>query len=293
MSAGETEPPAWYTGSLADGLDANGDIPPPWARYPEIPFGSIGWRMGSGESWLMLWWRWLEDQPADRESRRDYLRRHPPAPRPWANAVASVLLLRADDDQDNGIDDALVVRLRSEGLVGDDVAQAAWEARRGAKPNAPWAESWSSNSNMADCGHYGGRELTFWARWCGDQRARGTLAEWFDAVPPAPPSWQPMADAALTGEVTGESPSPPPDAWERLALQIAAHGWAPPPWAFGEEPASLRDEYDDDSSYADAWSLWIGESIDDAATWAVYLERHGPIPTPWVKPLSRSVWFET
>jgi hypothetical protein len=41
--------------SAVDGL-----LPPPWMRYPRIPMGSIGWRMGQGESYLVEWWDWLD-----------------------------------------------------------------------------------------------------------------------------------------------------------------------------------------------------------------------------------------
>lgn len=31
---------------------------PPWLAYPEIERGSIGWRMGYGEDYLMKWGSW-------------------------------------------------------------------------------------------------------------------------------------------------------------------------------------------------------------------------------------------
>ncbi|MDJ0612666.1 MAG: NADAR family protein [Rhizobiaceae bacterium] len=33
---------------------------PPWEKYPEIPRGSIGWRMGYGEDYFLMWWVWLK-----------------------------------------------------------------------------------------------------------------------------------------------------------------------------------------------------------------------------------------
>ena len=32
-----------------------GTVPPPWVLYNEHPY-SICWRMGGGESHMMLWW---------------------------------------------------------------------------------------------------------------------------------------------------------------------------------------------------------------------------------------------
>lgn len=43
--------------------DAQGDLLPPWLRYPAIPFGSIGWRMGGGEAYwddFRLWYSHLD-----------------------------------------------------------------------------------------------------------------------------------------------------------------------------------------------------------------------------------------
>src|SRR5688572_27535073 len=57
------------------------DLPPPWEVYPEIPCGSIGWRMGPGEDVWRDWLTWLEAlTPAKRE---EYRRRHP-EPGSWS-----------------------------------------------------------------------------------------------------------------------------------------------------------------------------------------------------------------
>ena len=37
---------ACFARAIAEARDEHGDVAPPWARYPEIPAGSIGWRMG-------------------------------------------------------------------------------------------------------------------------------------------------------------------------------------------------------------------------------------------------------
>ena len=58
-------------------------------------------------------------------------------------------------------------RLRAEGLLGDDVAFAAWVAAQGDAPLAPWKYRPESPGTAA---RYGPRELTFWARWCADRR---------------------------------------------------------------------------------------------------------------------------
>jgi hypothetical protein len=32
---------------------------PPWKKYPETPAGSIGWRMGAGEDYFDMFYRWF------------------------------------------------------------------------------------------------------------------------------------------------------------------------------------------------------------------------------------------
>lgn len=45
---------------------------PPWQKYPDIPRFSIGWRMGRGESYYGLFFRWykeLDDTDAEAYAR--------------------------------------------------------------------------------------------------------------------------------------------------------------------------------------------------------------------------------
>lgn len=263
------------------------ELPPPWAKHPEIPAGSIGWRMGYGESYSIAWGRFLSQRPSDRAWRAAYLRRHPLAPRSWARAAAVVLApghVMEDDDEPDV--DALV----AEGLVGDDVAMGAWEAIHGQAPEAPWAASWHGGK-LGSAARYGGRELTFWARWCARRREDGQLDAWLRAVPEPAPAWVPMRDAVRDGVVP--SRFDPATAWERLSVLVAAHGHAPPPWTLGEAPDALGGErYDDDSSYADAWCLWVYDAFDDGPTWRAYLARHGGVPTPWRAAIDREIGLD-
>jgi hypothetical protein len=58
-----------------------GTVPPPWVKYNEHPY-SICWRMGGGESHMMLWREWWEAQKLAEEARIAYFRRWPP-PHCW------------------------------------------------------------------------------------------------------------------------------------------------------------------------------------------------------------------
>lgn len=44
--------------AIAGELCDHGTLVPPWLKYPELPRGSIGWRMGCGEWYLWMWQRW-------------------------------------------------------------------------------------------------------------------------------------------------------------------------------------------------------------------------------------------
>ncbi|MGI1608701.1 hypothetical protein ACKQC9_30890 [Klebsiella michiganensis] len=44
-------------------IDAQGLRVPPWIKYPNIPLGSIGWRMGAGEDYWFSFRDWWFAQP--------------------------------------------------------------------------------------------------------------------------------------------------------------------------------------------------------------------------------------
>ena len=56
------------------------DFPAPWEVYPQIPCGSIHWRMGPGESTMITFGKSLE--PLTNDERMAYLQRHP-WPQDW------------------------------------------------------------------------------------------------------------------------------------------------------------------------------------------------------------------
>lgn len=46
-----------------DEIDSNGLRVPPWVKFPNIPLGSIGWRMGVGEDYWYSFRDWWIAQP--------------------------------------------------------------------------------------------------------------------------------------------------------------------------------------------------------------------------------------
>jgi hypothetical protein len=54
---------------------------PPWQKYPEIPLGSIGWRMGRGEDYWIEFNDWFKRKTLD--AKRRYAAENP-EPDGWA-----------------------------------------------------------------------------------------------------------------------------------------------------------------------------------------------------------------
>jgi hypothetical protein len=50
---------------LTPDFDAAGFMVPPWVKYPELPSGSTGWRMGRGEEYWLRLVRWWAQQTPD------------------------------------------------------------------------------------------------------------------------------------------------------------------------------------------------------------------------------------
>jgi len=51
---------------------------PPWEVFPDMPFGSLGWRMGDGEGYLDDFLQWMYEQP-EQELKQYFLINVPPA----------------------------------------------------------------------------------------------------------------------------------------------------------------------------------------------------------------------
>lgn len=254
----------YYLEHLDEQLDAHGDIAPPWAKFPDYERYTIGWRMGSGESWLCFVSVFLDrmgDQPGVREA---YLRRHPPAPYTWANWVQSVLGERDEDDDDDDDDTDALVDLEARGLIAVDAAFRCW-CGQNPGPNWPW--QWSAK--LLDAARYRTRELSFWSRQL-------TLAAPPNLPTELPRGWDPVLDV-LRGA------KPEVDLAHGLVslATFLARGWPPAPWACGLELSSFEDSFELDMGYADAFSLWLGSAFDDRPTLTRYLATQAEPPEPW------------
>lgn len=60
---------------------------PPWQKYPELPAGSIGWRMGRGEDYYNDFYKWFSGLlPSEQEA---YALANEP-PRGWLNLYDTI-----------------------------------------------------------------------------------------------------------------------------------------------------------------------------------------------------------
>ena len=71
----------WMQEEIESLVAKYGDVPPPWVVYNEHPY-SICWRMGGGETHIMVWWEWWAEQSFDEDQKIAYLRKWPP-PHCW------------------------------------------------------------------------------------------------------------------------------------------------------------------------------------------------------------------
>jgi hypothetical protein len=44
-------------------MEQNMSMDPPWLKFPKIPLGSLGWRMGAGETYWYAFQDWVASQP--------------------------------------------------------------------------------------------------------------------------------------------------------------------------------------------------------------------------------------
>lgn len=302
---------------LAEAMAGGKELEPPWAHLPWIPRGSIGWRMGSGESYSMLWSDFAEEKIHTLDAAVAYLRRHPRAPRSWGEWVASWLMEFPDDDDDDDgavsasddepaeddededgdgledfdfsdddeVDEEVLYWLafvEAEGLTGDDVAYPVFVRNELASGGmgAPWTRKGAVDTPDSAM-RYSPRELGWWARWLAqDCKTREERQAHLAAQRPPPPAWDPVLDAIRALWAGGAKPS----VWNDLTSGALAlvpamviYGELPPPWV-GDHPPITEVEWEEDSDDRHRWAWWVFETFEDKASWVAYLERWPPPP---------------
>ena len=87
---GEHKNKDWYIKKSSDLTKQYGDVPPPWIIVPNAHPYSIGWRMGSGETHIMVLSEWLDQKQFSLEERITYLHKYPAPPR-WYDWIIHFL----------------------------------------------------------------------------------------------------------------------------------------------------------------------------------------------------------
>jgi hypothetical protein len=257
-------------GRLPEFLDVNGDLAPPWERFPNYERYTIGWRMGTGEDWLGLWHVFLDGLDLSFEARLAYLRRHPPAPETWADAVHGVLYPSAGDDDPGEDEEAAAGRrdaLRRAGLIASDVAYPTWlSQQRGVR----WP--WEDSETPEDAARYWTRDFWFWSR-----QVAGLRADPGWEPPAVPAGWQPCEAPLRTGEVGS------PDLRHGLLslAQMLSAGRVTPPWRLGLTLDDFADSFENDMGYVDAFRNWGMSSFDDREQLRRYLAANDA-PDAWL-----------
>lgn len=82
----------WVESRITELLGEHGAVPPPWFAFPDTHPYSICWRMGTGESHVMVFNAWWDRRKIDlSESQRvAYFRKWPPPPR-WLTWMIDVI----------------------------------------------------------------------------------------------------------------------------------------------------------------------------------------------------------
>ena len=264
----------WMKEEIAKHIDNNGDIEPPWARFPDYTRYSIGWRMGAGESWMDMWLAWLETLPTDLATRRAYLERYPAAPFNWSTLVQSVL--SPDDDNGDALNgDISTKQLVAWGLVAHDVAFSSWQ--RHILECAEGLAKAHKTPNLA--ARYSTRALGFLMRYGVEKREAGEFEEWFVTLPTFHEEWSKLFHAWSLG-VPRYFPKLE-KGYRRLIFEMAVFGEARPPWLFDLEPDTYTDDIEMSIDYTDAWALWLDNAFDDFQSLYAYFERYGGLPEEW------------
>ncbi len=74
------EPKQWITDAIAQSVREYGVVRPPYAVEIDTHPCEMRWRMGAGESAMMVWWQWWEDQQYDEGQALLFFQKWPPPP---------------------------------------------------------------------------------------------------------------------------------------------------------------------------------------------------------------------
>ena len=129
----------WYKDLLKKFKEEYGNVPPPWVYSKDSHPYSIQWRMGAGETLMMVFYEWWESENMSLEDRVKYFKKWPPPPRwlAWiVEAIWSVELWGSDEEFDY---DPFFKKLKKYGFEGTEDYLTDLEDKK-------WLEIYKNNS---------------------------------------------------------------------------------------------------------------------------------------------------
>lgn len=80
----------WYLIEKKRYITEYGEIPPQWIVFPNTHPYSMMWRMGSGETFSMVFSNWFNDHFENETDKIIFFLKYPPPPR-WLKTIASYI----------------------------------------------------------------------------------------------------------------------------------------------------------------------------------------------------------
>ncbi|KAJ2967094.1 hypothetical protein NQ176_g9834 [Zarea fungicola] len=126
--------PQWIEDEITKLVAQHGAVPPPYVAFPGTHPYELCWRMGAGESYMMVfsaWWKRKNDNEGVKMSeteRMEYCQKWPPEP-VWITWVIELIWDVGEEQLDPGVCDygQYFERTEAVGLGSGDDCKKAWE----------------------------------------------------------------------------------------------------------------------------------------------------------------------
>ncbi|KFY50046.1 hypothetical protein V496_09636 [Pseudogymnoascus sp. VKM F-4515 (FW-2607)] len=121
----------WIETKITELVAEHGTVPPPYFIYPNVHPYEMFWRMGDGESYMMVFWEWWGRQKVDmNETQRiEYFRQFPPPPL-WLTWMIDVVWVPEGGDMEldpeEGDYSSYFLRTKALGFGTESECKRAW-----------------------------------------------------------------------------------------------------------------------------------------------------------------------
>jgi hypothetical protein len=254
---------------------------PPWEAFPIYERYTIGWRMGSGEGYLLDWHASIDNMPKDYESRLEYLKFHRPAPLSWGSLVCRTLYPESTAEHTFDCSQPDIDKLLHLGVIEYDAAYQTWLLQQQMPVKWPWLGAVRETPEKA--ARYGTREFWYFSRQVSAIRGHGEFK-----APAFPSEWRHMEQTVLSGRVGEINPE---NGLMTLARMLCA-GSIVPPWELGLTIESCTKSFRMDMNYSEAFKLWVMCAFDDHQVfWDTFSIES--LPKGWLDWVNENPWIAT